>query len=75
MLHCGSLHILYVLVVILAQGLTGERDRDSRGGGESWQNVKKMIYVKYNPKTSMATGHWPIPESFWPDMNTKSLVQ
>ena len=76
MFACGSL-CLAVLVVLSVQSLTGEKDsRGGRaGGGVSWQNVKKMIYVKYNPKTSMAAGHWPIPESFWPDMNTKKLVQ
>ena len=65
-----------VVVVLSLQNLTGEVDSrgGGAGGGASWQNVKKMIFVKYNPKTSMAAGHWPIPESFWPDMNTKKLV-
>ena len=70
--YIGSLGVT-LLVALSVQSLTGEKD--SRGGGESWQNVKKMIYVKYNPKTNVAAGHWPIPESFWPDMNTKTLVQ
>lgn len=39
-----------------------------------WMDTKKMIYVKTNPKGSLPTGHWPIPESYWPDINLQSLV-
>uniref|UniRef100_A0A674NBP6 Integrator complex subunit 6 like n=1 Tax=Takifugu rubripes TaxID=31033 RepID=A0A674NBP6_TAKRU len=41
------------------------------------QSVKvschKLIYVRPNPKTGVPIGHWPIPESFWPDQNTPTL--
>lgn len=40
----------------------------------AWHNTKRMIFVKYNPKTNLPSGFWPIPESFWPDYNTASLV-
>jgi hypothetical protein len=46
---------------------------DEEGSAESWQCVKKMIYVKINPKTNVPTGHWPIPEAFWPEPNMKKL--
>ena len=39
-----------------------------------WSDTKKMIYVKTNPKGSLPTGHWPIPESYWPDINLQTLV-
>ena len=41
---------------------------------QSWVDTKKMIYVKTNPKGNLPTGHWPIPESFWPDINMQTLV-
>ncbi|VEN54372.1 unnamed protein product [Callosobruchus maculatus] len=38
----------------------------------SWHNCRKMIYV---PKTSKTycVGYWPIPESFWPEVNVSVL--
>ena len=29
-----------------------------------------MIFIKSNPPV----GHWPVPESFWPDPSMQSLV-
>ena len=40
----------------------------------TWIDTKKMIYVKTNPKGNILTGHWPIPESFWPDISMQTLV-
>ena len=40
----------------------------------SWVDTKKMIYVKTNPKGNLPTGHWPIPEPFWPDISMQTLV-
>ena len=40
----------------------------------TWEDTKKMIYVKTNPKGNLPTGHWPIPESFWPDISMQTLV-
>ena len=40
----------------------------------TWVDTKKMIYVRPNPKTNLPTGHWPIPESFWPDISMQTLV-
>lgn len=40
----------------------------------TWVDTKKMIYVRTNPKGNLPTGHWPIPESFWPDISMQSLV-
>lgn len=42
--------------------------------GNEWHNTIRMIYVKSNPKTSIPTGHWPIPETFWPDLSNGTLV-
>ena len=39
----------------------------------SWHNVRKMIYVR-SKSGGVPTGHWPIPESFWPDMSNGKLV-
>lgn len=39
----------------------------------SWHNTRRMIFVRPNPKTAVPTGHWPIPESFWPDASIGTL--
>ncbi|XP_057574263.1 integrator complex subunit 6-like isoform X5 [Hippopotamus amphibius kiboko] len=40
---------------------------------QPWHSCHKLIYVRPNPKTGVPVGHWPIPESFWPDQNLPSL--
>ncbi|TDH07910.1 hypothetical protein EPR50_G00111960 [Perca flavescens] len=40
---------------------------------QPWHSCHKLIYVRPNPKTGVPVGHWPIPESFWPDQNSPSL--
>ena len=40
----------------------------------NWHNTRRMIFVRPNPKTAVPTGHWPIPESFWPDASIGTLV-
>uniref|UniRef100_A0A8C5LTZ8 Integrator complex subunit 6 n=1 Tax=Leptobrachium leishanense TaxID=445787 RepID=A0A8C5LTZ8_9ANUR len=42
-------------------------------GVQPWHNCRKLIYVRPNPKTGVPLGHWPIPESFWPDQNSPTL--
>ncbi|XP_069826082.1 integrator complex subunit 6 [Dendropsophus ebraccatus] len=42
-------------------------------GPQPWHNCRKLIYVRPNPKTGVPLGHWPIPESFWPDQNSPTL--
>ena len=36
----------------------------------AWMSSRRMIYIKTLPQT----GHWPIPESFWPDPSMQTLV-
>lgn len=43
-------------------------------GPQPWHSCHKLIYVRPNPKTGVPVGHWPIPESFWPDQNSPALV-
>nr|XP_055034061.1 integrator complex subunit 6 isoform X1 [Misgurnus anguillicaudatus] len=40
---------------------------------QPWHSCHKLIYVRPNPKTGVPVGHWPIPESFWPDQNSPNL--
>lgn len=40
----------------------------------AWHNCRKMIYVPRPAQRGSPSGFWPIPESFWPDINTLSLV-
>ncbi|KAM4046765.1 integrator complex subunit 6 isoform 2-T2 [Anomaloglossus baeobatrachus] len=42
-------------------------------GPQPWHSCRKLIYVRPNPKTGVPLGHWPIPESFWPDPNSPTL--
>ncbi|XP_072483199.1 integrator complex subunit 6-like isoform X2 [Notamacropus eugenii] len=40
---------------------------------QPWHSCRKLIYVHANHKTGVPVGHWPIPESFWPDENSLTL--
>ncbi|XP_073711249.1 integrator complex subunit 6 isoform X2 [Misgurnus anguillicaudatus] len=42
-------------------------------GPQPWHSSHKLIYVRPNPKTGVPVGHWPLPESFWPDQNSPTL--
>ena len=57
----------------------GEQDKEPspfiQDSASAWYDTRKMIFVKPNPKTNVPSGFWPIPESFWPDMNVASLVR
>ncbi|XP_068687441.1 integrator complex subunit 6-like [Montipora foliosa] len=35
----------------------------------AWMSCRRMIFIKSNPPV----GHWPVPESFWPDPSMQSL--
>uniref|UniRef100_A0A8C2WEQ4 Integrator complex subunit 6 like n=1 Tax=Cyclopterus lumpus TaxID=8103 RepID=A0A8C2WEQ4_CYCLU len=54
--------------------LVGDGDRPvSSFSTQPWHSCHKLIYVRPNLKTGVPVGHWPIPESFWPDQNSPSL--
>ena len=36
----------------------------------AWMSCRRMIYIKSSPPS----GHWPVPESFWPDPSLQALV-
>ncbi|OQV17222.1 Integrator complex subunit 6-A [Hypsibius exemplaris] len=36
--------------------------------------VNRMLYLPRNPNKTHFTGHWPLPESFWPDMKSQSVL-
>lgn len=36
----------------------------------AWMSCRRMIYIKGSPPS----GHWPVPESFWPDPSMQTLV-
>ncbi|XP_022238341.1 integrator complex subunit 6-like [Limulus polyphemus] len=39
----------------------------------AWQSSHKLIYVQRSAQKGYSVGHWPIPESFWPDLNSPAL--
>lgn len=50
-------------------------DDDSLSNGHldrSWTNTRNLIYVRSNIK-GYTLGHWPIPESYWPDPSNPAL--
>ncbi|XP_063808028.1 integrator complex subunit 6 [Pseudophryne corroboree] len=51
----------------------GVTDATKPTGAQPWHSCRKLIYVRPNPKTGVPLGHWPIPESFWPDQNSPML--
>ncbi|KAM4683381.1 integrator complex subunit 6 isoform 4-T4 [Amazona ochrocephala] len=51
----------------------GQVDISRPFGPQPWHSCHKLIYVRPNPKTGVPIGHWPVPESFWPDQNSPTL--
>ncbi|KAG6925076.1 integrator complex subunit 6, partial [Chelydra serpentina] len=51
----------------------GQMDIARSFGPHPWHSCHKLIYVRPNPKTGVPIGHWPGPESFWPDQNSPTL--
>ena len=49
---------------------TTNGDVDSKS---NWTSCRKLIYVQRSAQKGYSVGHWPIPESFWPDLNCPSL--
>lgn len=45
----------------------------SQSGKSPWHSTRKLIYVHRSAQRGYSTGFWPIPESFWPDLNAPSL--
>ncbi|PAA94404.1 hypothetical protein BOX15_Mlig033390g2 [Macrostomum lignano] len=41
--------------------------------GTAWHSCKRMLYVKVSTQRGNATGHWPIPEAYWPDLSAYRL--
>ncbi|XP_078544704.1 integrator complex subunit 6-like isoform X2 [Lissotriton helveticus] len=54
-------------------GMTDSSTIPSSCSPQPWHSCHKLIYVRPNPKTGVPLGHWPVPESFWPDQNSPSL--
>lgn len=40
----------------------------------AWKSTKRMILVKNSAQRGHSVGHWPLPESYWPDAKSKTLV-
>jgi integrator complex subunit 6 len=39
----------------------------------AWHSCRKQIYVPRSAQKGYSVGHWPIPEAFWPDLNSPAL--
>lgn len=42
---------------------------------QPWHRCRKLIYVQRSAQKGYSVGHWPIPESFWPDLGSPALVR
>lgn len=43
-------------------------------GTPSWHCCRRLIFVPRSAQKGFPPGHWPIPESFWPEITAPSLV-
>lgn len=43
-------------------------------GNNQWQNCRRLIYVPRSAQKGYSVGHWPIPEGYWPDLGSATLV-
>ncbi|XP_066105483.1 integrator complex subunit 6-like isoform X3 [Saccopteryx bilineata] len=60
-------------LLIGEDGLMDSSRSSNSFAAQPWHSCHKLIYVRPNSKTGVPVGHWPIPESFWPDQNLPSL--
>ncbi|XP_054327784.1 integrator complex subunit 6-like isoform X3 [Pongo pygmaeus] len=58
---------------VTGDGLMDSSRPSNSFAAQPWHSCHKLIYVRPNSKTGVPVGHWPIPESFWPDQNLPSL--
>lgn len=45
----------------------------NNGPPPAWHNCRKLIYVPRSAQKGIAVGFWPIPESFWPELDAAAL--
>ncbi|XP_036126463.1 integrator complex subunit 6-like isoform X25 [Molossus molossus] len=60
-------------LLIGEDGLMDSFKPSNSSAAQPWHSCHKLIYVRPNSKSGVPVGHWPIPESFWPDQNLPSL--
>ncbi|XP_036126437.1 integrator complex subunit 6-like isoform X3 [Molossus molossus] len=58
---------------VTGDGLMDSFKPSNSSAAQPWHSCHKLIYVRPNSKSGVPVGHWPIPESFWPDQNLPSL--
>src|SRR5690606_9725881 len=54
-----------------------DSNETTKSGSEkfkNWHSCRKLIYVQRATFKGYSLGHWPIPESFWPDLNSPTLT-
>ncbi|XP_013400785.1 integrator complex subunit 6 [Lingula anatina] len=50
------------------------RSQTPTNANNAWQNCRRLIYVHRSAQKGYMIGHWPIPENFWPDLNSPTLT-
>jgi len=46
---------------------------DLEAKNQGWSSCRRLIYVQRSAVKGYSVGHWPLPESYWPDGNSPSL--
>jgi len=50
-----------------------EEEKIESDQSQPWHSCRKLIYVPRTAIKGASTGHWPIPEGYWPDITSPSL--
>ncbi|CAH1782053.1 unnamed protein product [Owenia fusiformis] len=50
-----------------------EGKRSTTPTSAAWHSCRKLVYVPRSATKGYSVGHWLIPESYWPDLNSPSL--
>jgi hypothetical protein len=57
-----------------ARPVTPIPNQNNNNSNTAWHSCRRLLYVQRSAQKGYAIGHWPIPESFWPDPNSPNLV-
>ena len=49
-------------------------NNNSNSQFKHWHTCKKQIYVQRSAQKGYSVGHWPMPESFWPDLKFANIT-
>lgn len=54
--------------------LLQQQQQTQQQQNNSWHCCRRLIYVPRSAQKGYSVGHWPIPEAYWPDVSSPTLV-